>query len=536
MNSKTAEQRLIGVESETVIIFADIIGASEISNNVKLEDYALIIRQFHDCARNLLVRMGMKEIDEFYECTFRGDELCVMFHGACPDGDKPKILPDWQAVYYVRNALVFAISLKILWRLSSYNLDRINQGLAPRDIAIGINLGRLYRFENGGKIQSEGYAINLAKRIETASRKGSKSKYLCSELVQQNQNAHLLKKMVKFHKIPDALEIKGISTDIDVYEIADVMTWGYDLFPEFIKELFADIKKLQLIKNALNRYAGDFWNSIILKIIQEGRQRGLHELSSDYPEYAASPCQLMINQAKTLMLISSWDGAEILLRKIIDKNPGCDEALFYQGVVLEKKGLFNKAAERYQELAVKTGDNGYYCRCCRALILAGEYQKADDAICKAIALDDQRAEFYYYLALANTMAEKYDKAQAAFEKAIELKEEFRLASANYGFMLLLMDKKKEAEGMFHSGRTDSEELSLAELGLQIVELSEGNGKTEDITAKIQKVGMQATRGARAIVDIHFVLAIKYWRGVLTPKSLYLGQADLSLQYDEEHEV
>ncbi len=43
------EERVKGKEFQAVILFADIMNASEISNNVTIEEYADIINQFHGC-------------------------------------------------------------------------------------------------------------------------------------------------------------------------------------------------------------------------------------------------------------------------------------------------------------------------------------------------------------------------------------------------------------------------------------------------------------------------------------------------------
>jgi hypothetical protein len=82
----------------------------------------------------------------------------------------------------------FLYALKLFWLGSSYNLSRIRDGRRPREISAGIHVGRIARVSvssnhaSGTDSKPEilhydvGYAINLAKRVEGASRRGTSSR------------------------------------------------------------------------------------------------------------------------------------------------------------------------------------------------------------------------------------------------------------------------------------------------------------------------------------------------------------------------
>ena len=106
--------------------------------------------------------------------------------------------------------------------LSEENRDRIKDNLLPTEIAVGIHAGRALINNDGTaaepEYRPEGYAINLAKRIESESRKGKFTHILLSEAARGRLHTLTDEPTYDFDK-PFPIEPKGISSRMDVFEI-----------------------------------------------------------------------------------------------------------------------------------------------------------------------------------------------------------------------------------------------------------------------------------------------------------------------------
>ena len=81
---------------------------------------------------------------------------------------------------------MLASYMKSLWFQSSFNIRRVSEAKIASDIAIGIHTGKVIvrsRVSEKMAPKPEGYAINLAKRIEGLSRKGDHTKMMISDAV-----------------------------------------------------------------------------------------------------------------------------------------------------------------------------------------------------------------------------------------------------------------------------------------------------------------------------------------------------------------
>lgn len=210
-------------ERETVIMFVDIMGASEVSNHKSPQEYAKFVNSF----QKLFMSVCKKYTDAWYDeesrkemqYGSRGDEGLLMIY-------RPETLTD--PTVDIDVAINIALELKRKWLCSDVNKERIGSGLLPVDLAIGIHIGRTYLEKipsseappkgNPGGWLPEGYAINLAKRVESHSRQGRFSHILLSEAAQGQLN-YLANERTYLFDNPQVISPKGISRDIRVYEI-----------------------------------------------------------------------------------------------------------------------------------------------------------------------------------------------------------------------------------------------------------------------------------------------------------------------------
>lgn len=238
-----------------VVLFADIIGCSEVSNNCSIIQYDKFLSQFQAICEETVNHLFPKNeySVEKFERTIKGDEICLILHSGSDiesdyftdkDGKNAYLIKD------INNAVLFAIGLQLTWLASKYNQERIKDLLLPRGIGVGINIGPVM-FETHPAADrnktSEGYAINLAKRIEGASRKGEYSKILvCKELrylCKQNDIQIEFGNDFRFNP-------KGITTPPHLNEIKDIKDSNYVIKSPMFK-LINNLKE-ELIESYYN--------------------------------------------------------------------------------------------------------------------------------------------------------------------------------------------------------------------------------------------------------------------------------------------
>lgn len=195
---------------QAVILFADIIHSSVFSDTLGLYEYDVFLEEFQstmfDAKERVFELTGMPEKEITYDV--RGDETCAIL---CSDDTRKNLY----------TALMLASYMKSLWFQSSFNIKRVAEAKIASEIAVGIHTGKVIlrsRVRPDWPPKPEGYAINLAKRIEGLSRQGMATKMMISNevrilLKQFNIDIDLSGKITR--------QFKGILYPIHVYEITN---------------------------------------------------------------------------------------------------------------------------------------------------------------------------------------------------------------------------------------------------------------------------------------------------------------------------
>lgn len=199
---------------DTVILFVDIMGASEVSNHKNLKEYSEFVNTFQD----LFMRVCKKYMNAWYEegdlqyvrYSARGDEGVLMIFRQT---DQAGLSGDIDA------AVNIALALKREWLCLPDNSRRVTEsGLLPVNLAVGIHAGMTYLEKKQDKLYPEGYAINLAKRVESYSRQGRFTHIFLSEAAHGYLNSLPDERLYLFDS-SQGFSPKGISRDIRVYEV-----------------------------------------------------------------------------------------------------------------------------------------------------------------------------------------------------------------------------------------------------------------------------------------------------------------------------
>lgn len=223
------QERLI---KDCTILFIDIVGSVVISDFLGLNVYDDTIIEFQELMKGIMKRnKGDKKDIEF---SVRGDEAVMILY---TDNKKDDI----------ELALRTAFEAKIRWIGSSINQKRIEERKhALIDLAVGINHGKVLVGPHpsmvSGDCNAEGYEINIAKRIEGASRGGKYSKIMVSHAVLDI--AEREKFPVEFTK-GVVTELKGIYEPIPIYEVRYQEMW--------LDEIKNHGNLIELIKDVCNK-------------------------------------------------------------------------------------------------------------------------------------------------------------------------------------------------------------------------------------------------------------------------------------------
>ena len=195
-------------ERSVVVMFADIVGASEVSNHKSPSAYAEFVESFQVLFRAVTQEFAKAWLDQDATdfATARGDEGFFRIDrpaGSDMSGD-------------VDLAVQAALELKRRWLCATENRKRINDGLLPIDLGIGIHTGVV--FPSPSQAELEGYSINLAKRIEGHAREGKFTRVMLSEAAHGHLSQMADERTYLFDDF-GKIRPKGISRDIGIYEV-----------------------------------------------------------------------------------------------------------------------------------------------------------------------------------------------------------------------------------------------------------------------------------------------------------------------------
>jgi len=346
-SAKAAPVKVDEYERETIIMFVDIMGASEVSNHKSLKQYWEFVNKFQDLFR----RVCDKQIGELYEGedfdfiqhTERGDEGLLMFYRPT---DQAGISAD------IDTAIQIALELKREWLCMEENSERIiRSGLLPVNLAVGIHVGRTYLEKksktetNRGGWLPEGYAINLAKRVESYSRQGRFTHIFLSEAAHGHLNSLPDEKLYLFDS-PQVFSPKGISRDIRVYEVK------HHYLPSDWKEQSTSTSKrskalldpscvnLEVLEKALQINPTNLW--LVEEFI---RSSMLLEYIGMRPE----------DRDDAGFLRKAFETASDVATRLTHSDQRDAGALFIQGLIEGERGYYETERDRYDD-AIKYTD------------------------------------------------------------------------------------------------------------------------------------------------------------------------------------
>jgi class 3 adenylate cyclase len=223
------------------ILFADIENSVMLSSTLRPLEYDGLLMEFQQAMQGLVDDLRAEGYP-IGEVSIAGDQLSIFFYDPAEeernrllDGPEPVEGEARQAVIVqcratnddlVFKALMAAIEVKNRWLLQEFNLERVRHRREALGVGIGFHIGQVYyRDRPDGRKRIEGFAVNLAKRVEGFARLGDYSKIMLSQAahdrLQGMRRRHTqVRQRVFFKQHEVSLELlKGVVETQEVFEL-----------------------------------------------------------------------------------------------------------------------------------------------------------------------------------------------------------------------------------------------------------------------------------------------------------------------------
>jgi len=336
------------------ILFADLVNSTEMSKNLTLHEYDDMIIDFqgtmYEIVSHHMAHFGYAGNGTDSYWSIAGDELRLFLYSG-------------STLFDARNALIIALKIKLGWLASTFNDRILKEGRIVSRIGVGINCGKVIKDVREWRVRMgeycpaiEGYAINVAKRIESTSRDGTSYQIMVGDSIYRKcHESGSLK--VAFGQ-PRGLLFKGLGQKIPVYEIVSFINFEImSTMPESLKEGL--VEKMQY---AVTQPMADPWIFITLlreyvSLISSGQYEYLEEHAVEVAEQALEAVEyrpIIYNMLGRFHIhgksIRNLDMALQYFVQSLNLEPRNEAALAYKAKILELKGKPDLARQTYKEM------------------------------------------------------------------------------------------------------------------------------------------------------------------------------------------
>lgn len=258
----------------TAVLFVDLVHSTDLASVMGLEEYASFSRSFRStCLEQSHYffedrRKGKYATDgRHYAVETTGDEFVVLLHTDRPHDDLYQLVR-------------LALALKCAWLGVPLNAERVASGRPTHELAAGIHSGPVWATRTESGFDHTGFAINLAKRVESRSRDCDRFRILVSDPAFKLVNRRIRNLLFGPRRV---LELKGVSSAVGVYEVVES-------FVDTSRCLHPDLAKrfLEVALRALGTNTFDLW---IHSCVQVAAAAGDTPVSDD----ALRLCQQVLN-------------------------------------------------------------------------------------------------------------------------------------------------------------------------------------------------------------------------------------------------
>jgi class 3 adenylate cyclase len=341
-------------ESNATILFADLMNSTELAKNLTLLEYDDMLVDFQntmfEVVSHHLEYFGYEGEGVDSEWSISGDELRVFLYTDNMDFD-------------IRSALLIATKIKLAWLASAFNQKVLSEQRLVSRIGVGVNCGKVikdvrpWRVKIGRAGQNiEGYAINLTKRIESASREGNVYQVMVGASLYKRCQQN--KRMNVAFSHPRSLVFKGLGQKIPVYEVLSFINF------EILPSMPADLQEglMEKMENTVRDAMPEPWIFIVLlrayiTMLVTGQDDDadvkaveLAQQALDVVEYKPVIYNMMGWLYTNGKNVRNLEMAFHYLDQCLGLEPNNEAALLHRARILEEMGQTDLARHAYQEI------------------------------------------------------------------------------------------------------------------------------------------------------------------------------------------
>ena len=341
-------------ESIATLFFADLMNSTELAKNLTLLEYDEMLVDFQDTMYEVITHhlesFGYEGSGSDSEWSLVGDEVRIFLYSGVVDFD-------------IRNALLLAVKIKLAWLSSAFNQNVLSEGRLVSRIGVGINTGKVIKDVRPWRVRMgqaqpniEGYAINLTKRIESASRDGSAYQIMVGDSLykrcQQNNQIN-----IAFSK-PLSLSFKGLGQKIPVYEVVSFV--NFEILPSMPASLQQGF--LEKMESTIRDAMPEPWIFIILlRAYISMCGAGCHENIEAKAVELAQQALDVVDYKPVIYNMLGWlhtngesaNNLEMAFHcfdQSLGLDPKNEAALLQRARILEKMGQSDLARHAYEEI------------------------------------------------------------------------------------------------------------------------------------------------------------------------------------------
>lgn len=343
------------------MLFADLMSSTEMAKNLTLLQYDEMIvdlqSSMYEIVSHHLSHYGYvgNGLDSYW--SIAGDELRVFLYSGAVRFD-------------VRNALLIAAKIKLAWLASAFNERILQEGRLVSRIGVGINCGKVIKDVSEWRVRMgedqpniEGYAINVAKRIESASREGSVYQIMVGDsFYGKCQESNEIN--VAFSK-PRGLVFKGLGQKIPVYEV--VFFINFEILPSMPASLQNEL--LDKMQYAVTQPMPEPWIFVTLlrhyvSLIASGR----HEYLETHAIELAKQALEVLDYKPVIYNILGWfhiygqslrnlETALHYFEQSLSLEATNEAALLHKARILDITGKTDPARDAYEQILFHNNDH-----------------------------------------------------------------------------------------------------------------------------------------------------------------------------------
>jgi class 3 adenylate cyclase len=341
-------------ESNATILFADLMNSTELAKNLTLLEYDDMLVDFQntmfEVVSHHLEYFGYEGEGVDSEWSISGDELRVFLYTDNMDFD-------------IRSALLIATKIKLAWLASAFNQKVLSEQRLVSRIGVGVNCGKVikdvrpWRVKIGRAGQNiEGYAINLTKRIESASREGNVYQVMVGASLYKRCQQN--KRMNVAFSHPRSLVFKGLGQKIPVYEVLSFI--NFEILPSMPAHFQEGL--MEKMENTVRDAMPEPWIFFVLlrayiTMLVTGQDDDadvkaveLAQQALDVVEYKPVIYNMMGWLYTNGKNVRNLEMAFHYLDQCLGLEPNNEAALLHRARILEEMGQTDLARHAYQEI------------------------------------------------------------------------------------------------------------------------------------------------------------------------------------------